>query len=572
MPAKHRAGGATATEPYQYQPSGAPHRASVTPPSTPRRAATRQRTRAPLTVAGPLTGAGRVTLAFSLVVALVTHGYNLFRYPLYLTDEGIYTEQAWSVLREGKLQPYTYSYDHAPGGWLTLAAWVGMLPRHFETFGDPINAGRVLMVAAQLASVFFLFEVVRRYSGSVAAAGLAAFAFSVSPLAVYYQRQVLLDNLMVFWVLLGLYLLARGSGRVINAMGAGLALGVAIVTKENAVFLVPGFAYLMRASLAGRTNRRFGKTFWWFTAITPTCAYMLYATLKNELFPQGMKFNLHEQPANHVSLLYTVWWQWNRTAQGQSRGSAFADVLRGSWLPKDRFLLIAGAVATGAILLMYMQDRRRNSALLGCALLAIGYSFYLARSVLLDFYVTPLIPLLSLNIGLFWGRLTQSMRSFGTLALTLVLVVPPLALPGGYLIKYNDAHTHLQMADQYRLKMTSLQQKQLEWVRANIPPDSYMIIDDDMWTSLRDVKPVYPNAHPHWKASSDPDVRDKVFHSDWRRLNYVVMSNRMRQAMEENNGGGEESWILQAIDQHGRTVWQLSKGNVELSIVKIETG
>src|SRR5262249_40633329 len=104
------------------------------------------------------------------------------------------------------------------------------------------------------------------------------------------------------------------------------------------------------------------------------------------------------------------------------------------------------------------------------------------------------------------------------------------------------------------------------------PPDSYMIIDDDIWVALHDTRPTYPNAHSHYKASSDPDVRNKIFHSDWRRINYVVMSNRMREAMEENNGGGAENWILQAIDQHGRTVWQLSKGNVELSIVKIESG
>jgi 4-amino-4-deoxy-L-arabinose transferase-like glycosyltransferase len=572
VPAKHRAGGATATEPYQYQPSGAPRRASVTQfGTTPRRAAKRRRTRAPLPVAGPLTGAGWVALAFSLTVALVTHGYNLFRYPLYLTDEGIYTEQAWSVLNEGKLSPYTYFYDHAPGGWLTLAGWVGMLPNHFETFGNPINAGRVLMVIAQLASVFFLFEVVRRYSGSVGAASLAGFAFSVSPLAVYYQRQVLLDNMMVFWVLLGLYLLARGGGRVVTVMGAGTALGIAMVTKENAAFLLPGFAYLMHRSLAGQTNRRFGTTFWWFAALTPPSIYMLYATLKNELLPQGMDFNLNTPPANHVSLLYTVWWQWNRTT-GASQGSVFADLLRSSWLPKDRFLLVAGAVATGGILLMYLQDRRRGTALLGCALLAIGYGFYLARSVLLDFYVTPLIPLLSLNIGLFWGRLTRSMQSVGTAALTMVLVVPPLALPGGYLIKYNDARTHLQFADQYRLALTSMQARQVDWIRANISPDAYMIIDDDIWVALHDERPAYRNAHSHWKASSDPDVRDKIFHSDWRQLSYVVMSNKMRHAMKENNGGGQENWILQAIDQHGRQVWQLSKGNVELSIVQIGTG
>src|SRR5262245_54631617 len=92
-------------------------------------------------------------LGISLLMGLVTHGWNVFHYPLYLTDEGIYTEQAWSVLHEGRLSPYTYFYDHAPAGWLVIAAWVGVLPGGFNAFGNAINTGRVLMILAHLASV-----------------------------------------------------------------------------------------------------------------------------------------------------------------------------------------------------------------------------------------------------------------------------------------------------------------------------------------------------------------------------------------------------------------------------------
>jgi 4-amino-4-deoxy-L-arabinose transferase-like glycosyltransferase len=154
---------------------------------------------------------GVVLLTVAVLLGLVTHGWNLFKYPLYLSDEGIYMQQAWSVLREGKLSPYTYFYDHAPMGWLTIAAWVGAIPGQFNTFGFPINVGRVLMVVVHLGSVFLLFEVVRRYSGSKPAAFLATFLFNVSPLAVYFQRMVLLDNLMVFWVLVGLYISPAGT-------------------------------------------------------------------------------------------------------------------------------------------------------------------------------------------------------------------------------------------------------------------------------------------------------------------------------------------------------------------------
>src|SRR5205823_2163203 len=82
---------------------------------------------------------GRALLLLSLLTGALTHGYHLFRYPLYITDEGIYLQQAWAVLREARLSPYTYFYDHAPAGWLVIAAWLSVLPSQLQTFGNAIN-------------------------------------------------------------------------------------------------------------------------------------------------------------------------------------------------------------------------------------------------------------------------------------------------------------------------------------------------------------------------------------------------------------------------------------------------
>src|SRR5947209_3493163 len=79
--------------------------------------------------------------------------------PLYITDEGIYIQQAWSVLREDRLSPYTYFYDHAPAGWLVIAGWVALLPSQFQTFGNANNTGRMLMLVAHLISTFLLYRV-----------------------------------------------------------------------------------------------------------------------------------------------------------------------------------------------------------------------------------------------------------------------------------------------------------------------------------------------------------------------------------------------------------------------------
>src|SRR5207245_9633583 len=170
----------------------------------------------------------RFVLIVSLITGAVTHGYNLFNYPLYITDEGIYIQQAWSVLREARLSPYTYFYDHAPAGWLVIAGWVALLPSQLQTFGNAIDTGRALMLLAHVVSTFLLYGVTARLSGSKVGAALAAFLFSVSPLAIFYQRQVLLDNLMVMWLLLSLYLITGGTDwrngdlRIVAAILSGL--------------------------------------------------------------------------------------------------------------------------------------------------------------------------------------------------------------------------------------------------------------------------------------------------------------------------------------------------------------
>src|SRR5690348_13473910 len=200
----------------------------------------------------------RVLLWAMLVLGALTHGYHLFEYPLYITDEGIYMEQAWSVLREGRLSPYTYYYDHAPAGWMLIAGWVALLPRRFETFGDAINSGRALMLLAHIASVYLLFQVTARLSRSTVAAVIATFLFNFSPLAVFYQRMVLLDNLMVFWVLLSLYLATSDKHQVLMPLLSGLTLGIAVLTKENAIFFVPSMAYLLYRNVRRWRSSRFG--------------------------------------------------------------------------------------------------------------------------------------------------------------------------------------------------------------------------------------------------------------------------------------------------------------------------
>jgi 4-amino-4-deoxy-L-arabinose transferase-like glycosyltransferase len=518
-----------------------------------------------------------LALAASLLTGALSTGYNIFGYPLYLTDEGIYMQQAWSVLREARLSPYTYFYDHAPAGWLVIAAWAAILPAQLQTFGTAINTGRVLMVLVHLASVYLLFETSYRLSGSLVAAMVATFLFNLSPLAIFYQRQVLLDNIMVFWVLLSLYFATHANKiRVLFAIGSGAAFGLAVLTKENAVFFMPALVYLLYTRLRSAVAYRFGMGFWCYSNVAIVSLYFLYATLKNELFPTGFSFDLANPPADHVSLLYTIWWQIHRS-QGSllDTNSPVWRFSLGAWLPRDTFLLVAGgaSVLMNIVVGFWLRAKPTGQALLVPGLMAASYAFYLARgSQMLEFYVVPLVPFLALNIGLLIAAVLRRLPAIVPSVVRLVPVVGLFAVLGlhphlGYVLVV-DEFGKVVFHDLYKLNQTASQRDQVAFIRQNVPSDAKLVTDDDIWADLHDVRPFYKWAHSYTKAARDPDVRDKLFGKDWRNIDYIVLSNKMRDAMTLDNSDGSENWIFDGLN-HAQQVWVEQRGDVNLEVYRV---
>ena len=93
-----------------------------------------------------------------LLAAGSAHAVNMFHFPYYESDEGTYVSQAWAVVHQGKLSPYTYFYDHSPAGWIQLAAWA-KLTGGFHAFGPAINSGRVLMLLMRMGVVLMLYRI-----------------------------------------------------------------------------------------------------------------------------------------------------------------------------------------------------------------------------------------------------------------------------------------------------------------------------------------------------------------------------------------------------------------------------
>jgi hypothetical protein len=47
------------------------------------------------------------------------------------------------------------------------------------------------------------------------------------------------------------------------------------------------------------------------------------------------------------------------------------------------------------------------------------------------------------------------------------------------------------------------------------------------------------------------------------------MSNKMLIAMQQNNTGGSEGYILEAL-QHATPIWQLTHGNISLAVYQVQ--
>ncbi len=455
-----------------------------------------------------------ILLVFLLIISGVAHGYNMFHYPYYENDEGTYISQAWSLLKFGKLAPYTYWYDHAPAGWIFIAFW-SKLTGGFFTFGTSVNSGRVFMLILHLLSSTLLFIISKRISKSNLAAAITILIFSFSPLAIYFQRRVLLDNIMVFWILLSLSYLLKENNRLSQIMLSAMFFGIAVLTKENAVFFIPAFLYIIFSKV--NKNVRYTVIIKWLLITGFTISfYLIYALLKGELLPSG--FNGDTRP--HVSLIKTLVEQSNR---GQSfglfdkRSDFYGNLIE--WLNKDKLTISLGFLATLLNLIYALKAKIPRAAIL----LVISFSLFLIRGKLvIDFYIIPLIPFLALNIGILVGDFVKifSYRKrllYYFLAIFVFVSISIYQINSGRILYSKDE--------------TSNQINTINWIKNNIPTDSKFVIDDSIYVDLHEQRfqgdPVFPNAEWAWKVEMDEEIKNGKFNNDWKSIDYIILSHEI---------------------------------------------
>ncbi len=481
----------------------------------------------------------KLVVLCGLTAACVAHAYNMFQYPRFELDEGTYMSSAWAILN-GMITPYPYGYGHPPLGWIQIAGWI-QLTGGFFRFGNAINSGRVLMLFFALGCSLLVYLIARQITHSRSAGLLALVLFSLSPIGLTYQRQVFLDNIATFWLLLSLYLIIVSKSRLAYIALAALSFGIALLSKEVLVVFLP--ALLVAMWLHSTTyQRKFALIVFTYIVVASGLAFVLMAVLKGELFPYS--WHLPWDHHTHLSLLDTFIQQAQRSqAQGKFSDGWY------EWTEADRPLMEVGNAAIFFNLFVGLWSYKHVALKLPpfrrfqrwgmrgaipaqgyhlvLSLLALSFWLLLLRGgIVLPFYIIPLIPLLALNIVAtaslvlrVIGKLVRFAPVGPVLLLALLVEIVPYDLQ------------HAQIA--FTLHPTSAQTDALVWVRNHVPPSAMVVINSYLYMDLREPGgngvggATYPNAQVYWNVAYDPELHDQLLQDNWDRIDYLVTDSEM---------------------------------------------
>ena len=88
-----------------------------------------------------------LSLGIPLALVIAATAWNLQGWPGRADeDEGTYVAEAWAIICEHQLAPYTYWYDHPPLGWAQLAGYI-WLTDGFARYSSSIEIRMLLATA-----------------------------------------------------------------------------------------------------------------------------------------------------------------------------------------------------------------------------------------------------------------------------------------------------------------------------------------------------------------------------------------------------------------------------------------
>jgi Dolichyl-phosphate-mannose-protein mannosyltransferase len=454
---------------------------------------------------------GTLLVLTLLLIAGVVHGWGMKTAPADHVDEGTYVAEAWASQTQGTLSHYTYFYDHPPGGTLQIAGFA-FLTDAFGRAGGAVDNARPLTLVVQLTSCALLYLLARRLRLRRLFAAATVLLFALSPLAVSYHRYVMLDNIAIPWILAAFVLALSPRRRLAAHAASALCFGVAVMSKETALLLLPALVWQLWQASDART-RRYCLAIFGGSLIALCASYVLYAALKGELFAGP----------GHVSLLGTVKWELvDRKGTGNILDPT-SDVrgLVREWLRLDWWLPALGLLA--APLAFFVRRLRPiAAAFITTAVMVVrpGYVPYA--------FVIGLLPFAALLVaGLAdatWGTMGQSNqheRVACKVRRSLMLVLASgLCLAAGPAWARTDRRL---MTEDHNVAARAAK----TWISHSVPHDSNILVDDVFWIDLvRDGRPAN-RVVSVLKLDLDPEVARR-FPRGWRDIDYVIASPYFR--------------------------------------------
>lgn len=480
----------------------------------------------------------RRTLLYVLPLLVLTGfvgRFGMFGSPQRIDDEGTYTAQAYAVAKLGELTHYTYWYDHPPLGWIQIAGWT-WLTDAFGRYDISVIAAREAMVAFHVVAAALLWVLARRLDLSRPAAAAAVLVFALSPLSVQFSRTVYLDNVAVPWTIAAFVLAVSRRRQLIAFAGAALCFGIAVLSKETFLLVLPFLAWQMWRS-AGADTRRYTLSVAASLLTLVLSTYALFALVKGEVLPGK----------GRVSLLQGVLFQLvDRGASGSVLDSSTqAGRSVAVWFTLDPVLPVAAVLAA----LVAVFVRRLRPVAVGFLVLA---AVVLKPGYLPVPYVVVLLPFAALLVA---AVVDLGVRRGGRWSTALAVVT---ALAAGVVATPLWA---VQLRGLFLADLDRPMRQAQTWLDQNAARSDRLLVDDAVWTDL--VRAGFPQRNVVWYYKADTDSAVSSLAPDgWRDYSYVLLTQALRRSL------GTAPTVQKALANSTRTA-VFGSGAQEVDIYRV---
>lgn len=454
-----------------------------------------------------------------VLISAIPFTINLFNYPYYENDEAVYLIRGHELLTNSDLDKWTFWYDHAPGATYLVAAWLNIIPGFIE-LSNYLDVGRILMLIFHVLTSILIYKITKLITANNGVGLIAVTLYSLSPLAIYFNRRLLLDNLMILFALWSLYLVIKPNLKFVEIALSGLVLGFSVLLKENGVFFLPACLYAVWVNGQKETRWMNLFVFLGFSGIVVT-TYPLMAILKGELFPTD----------GRVSLVGTLQFHAGRGSglPFWDKNGEFLRNLYSSWAVKDAFIIYAGFISSGLGLLLSIFNKKIRVVTLAFFFMLL---FFIRGGLILDLYIIALLPFFAIYIAL---AVYYILLLYTSVAVKyIVSIVCVISIICGYLSFGNT----LQYTKNENVNILS----SINYIQDKIAKDSLVMSDLSLLPELW-----YKNAVDlevidwFWKIETDPEVYEKL---NLETIDYAVVSHETLKLAKSN----DETRVREFVD------------------------